>query len=187
MEVRWGYTLERLDHLARLVVSINRGWWPAGDRRDQYEVAWMGIVECLCAATEQPDERDLLTAGRNALSRDIIDTMRHRGYRGRKYDGDGRRFAAYWEWHAAPSPDPATAVVERVALRQVLPKLTPAQRECLAALAATDDHQAAAMLCGRSKNGYLQLISQGRRRWDRWWYEGETPPRRRKDKRVGRR
>lgn len=187
MEVLWGYTIDRLDHLAKLVVTINASWWGAGDRRDQYETAWMGLVEHLCAATDQPTDQDLLTAGRNALARETNDQQRHRGYRRETghNSGDGRRFAAYWEWHARPTPSPEAVVVDRIALYQVWEMLTPSQREVFTSLAVTDDHRAAAALTGRSYAAYVQLLCTGRRRWNQWWYEGETPPRHRHwDRRV---
>lgn len=181
----WGYTVHDLNHLAGQVVWINRHWWPMGDRGDQHDTAWMGIVEYLCSATEAPARRDLLQAGTAALAAEVKARMRHHGTR-RDGLGTGGRFAAYWFWYGRAVPGPEETVVDRVALGQVLDTLTPGQRDAITALAVTDDHGRAGALLGKNRAAYQALLSTGRRRFDAWWYEGETPPRRRPDRRVAR-
>ena len=171
----WGYTLADLDGLASRVVRNHMHWWPAGDRRDQHDTAWEGIAEFLCAATEAPSERDLLEAGRQALSREVKATMRHRGER-RDGTNNGTRFAAYWTWAIRSVPSPEGPVTERVALAQVLAALTPRQREALEALALHGDYWKAAAHLGVEAQSFRSLLGRARREFFALWWEHGTPP-----------
>lgn len=171
-----GYTLAQIEGLARRVVANNRHWWPAGDRHGQYEAAWHGIAEHLCAASDPPTERDLLEAGRRALGADVRDELRHHGTRS---DGtnNGANFSRYWDWHSHPVPSPEPAVTERLALTQILPALTARQRQALTALAVTGDYWQAAQVLGIKPQTFRSLIGRGRREFRALWHEGETPSR----------
>lgn len=182
-----GYTLSRLDRLARTTIAANRQWWPAGDRDAQYAAAWAGIAEHLCTATEPPSERDLLTAGTAALAREVKDLQRHHGAR-TDSGGNGTKFARYWEWHGRAVPSPELAVTEHLAVIQILPTLTPGQRDALTALAVTGDYAAGAQALGISPKAFERQVNLGRRRFRTLWHEGETPSRHwRPDRRVARR
>lgn len=174
--IRGGWTLHALDQLARAVVSNNRTWWPAGDRDDLYAAAWHGIVEHLYAyASEQPPSRiDLMEAGRRALAEDVRATLRHHGAR-RDSSNTGARYAMYWQWAGRAVPSPEGTIVERIALYQILPMLTPGQRAAIEALAAAGDYGEAARLLGVSETGLKSQLMHGRRRFRQWWHEGETP------------
>lgn len=172
--IRWGWTLDRLDVLARAVVSNNRAWWPAGDRDDLYAAAWHGIVEHLYTATEEPRRTDLMEAGRNALAADVKAAMRHRGAR-RDTSNNGTRYAMYWQWAGRAVPSPENRIVERLALWQILPALTPGQLAAVHALAAAGDYEEAARLFGTSPAGLKSQLMKGRRRFRALWHEGETP------------
>lgn len=172
--IRGGWTLAGLDRLARAVVSNNRSWWPAGDRDDLYAAAWHGIVEHLYAADEEPSRFDLMTAGRRALDADVRNTMRHRGTR-RDATNNGARYAMYWQWAGRAVPSPETAIVEKTALRQILPALSPGQRDALLTLAVAGDYGEAARLVGGSEDLLKSRLSRGRRRFRMLWHEGETP------------
>jgi hypothetical protein len=174
--VAHGYTLASLDNLARRVISNNRHWWPAGDRAGQYETAWHGIAEHLCAATEPPSERDLLEAGRRALAADVRDQLRHHGQRA-DTSNNGTNFARYWAWHARPDPSPEEHVTERLATGQILAALTTRQRQAFTALAATGDYQHAAAALTIKPQTFRSLIGRGRREFYTRWHEGETPSR----------
>lgn len=170
-----GYSLADLERIALHVVRINMHWWPAGDRRDQLDTAWEGIAGHLCAAVERPSERDLFEAGRDALAREVRDTMRHRGER-RDGTNDGTKFAVYWHWHARSIPSPEGALAERVALRQILDALTPRQREALGALALHGDYWKAAASLGIEPQTFRALLGRARGEFFRLWFEGEKPP-----------
>lgn len=168
------WTLHDLDAMARAVVSNNRTWWPAGDREDHYAAAWHGIVEHLYSATTPPTRAELMEAGRRTLATEVRDTIRHRGAR-RDATNNGARHAAYWDWAGRAVPSPEAAIVDRTALYQILPTLTPGQRDALIALATAGDYAAAAELLGSSEAALKSQLMHGRRRFRALWHEGETP------------
>ncbi|MCT2591113.1 hypothetical protein LHJ74_14545 [Streptomyces sp. N2-109] len=174
--IRWGWTLVGLDRLARTVVSNNRAWWPAGDRDDLYSAAWHGIVEHLYATATEPRRVDLMEAGRRALADDVRDTMRHHGAR-RDTSNSGVKYATYWAWAGRAAPSPETAIVDRMAVEQILPTLTRGQLAAVHALAATGDYADAARLYGTSTGGLESQLTLARRRFRVLWHEGETPSR----------
>lgn len=183
----WGYAIADLDDLAARVVRNNMHWWPAGDRRDQHDVAWCGVAEHLCAVTACPSSRDLLEAGRRALAREVRDAVRHHGAR-RDTRNDGSRFAVYWAWQAAAVPSPEGRVTEQVAVAQVMAALTPRQRDAFTALAVTGDYAAAARMAGIMPQTFRALIGRARSQFLLLWHEGEEPSRIwRQDRRVARR
>jgi DNA-directed RNA polymerase specialized sigma24 family protein len=176
LTVRHGYSLADLDSLARRVVSNNMHWWPAGDRADQHDTAWLGIAEALCEATEPPSQRDLLEAGRAALNREVRDQMRHRGDR-RDGTNNGAHFERYWAWASYPAPSPEPAIVEQTALHQILAALTARQREAVAALALAGDYHAAAAMLGVEPQTFRSLLGRARKDFLALWHEGEAPSR----------
>jgi DNA-directed RNA polymerase specialized sigma24 family protein len=174
--IRYGWTLHALDALARAVVSNNVTWWPAGDRDDLYAAAWHGIVEHLYTAETEPHRNELMEAGRQALGRDVKDTMRQHGAR-RDSSNTGQKYAMYWEWAGRAVPSPETGIVERVALDQILDTLTPRQRQALAALAATGDYAECARLLAIEAQTFRSLLGRARGAFRALWHEGETPSR----------
>jgi DNA-binding CsgD family transcriptional regulator len=185
-EVRHGWTLAALTDLAATVVARHRHWWPAGDIADQHAAAWEGITEELLTADISPSRTELAGAGLRSLSRHVSGDRRHQG------DGShnpianaGAKFAAYWDWHGAPAADPANGITERLAVAQILPALTPRQREALTLLAAYEDYQDAAAAMGVAVGTFETHITRARAAFRALWHEGETPSRPwRKDKRV---
>lgn len=171
--IRYGWTLRSLDALARSVVSNNRTWWPAGDREDLHAAAWHGIVEHLYTCNAEPRRSELMEAGRQALAVDVRDTMRHHGAR-RDSSNNGQKYAMYWEWAGRTTASPEAGIVERLALEQILPALTPGQLAAVHALAATGDYAEAARITG-SPTGLKSQLMKGRRRFRELWHEGETP------------
>lgn len=169
-----GYTLRDLDALARSVVVNNRAWWPAGDRDDLHAAAWHGIVEHLCTVDERPARRELLEAGRNALTEDVKATMRHHGAR-RDSSNNGQKYAMYWDWVGRATPSHELVIVERAALNQILAALTPRQREAFAALAAAADYPEAARVLGIADQTFRSLLGRARGAFRELWHEGEPP------------
>lgn len=172
--VRHGYTLTELHRLTVIAV--------AGGQKNvaaewQYEQAWDGIVDELLAA-EQPPPGHLVQAGRFAVRNAInVDRGVHGVARGSTERGTAPRFVEYWTAQRI-TPSPEALIVDRLALIQVWPMLLPYQRNGLAALAATDDYQAAADLLGITPAGCRTYISQGRRAILALLFEHEAPPRR---------
>lgn len=184
--VRFGYTLEILDHLARTVVVANSQWWPAGDRRDQAETAWSGIVEHLYAVTDEPTRADLLAAGTRALVDDTKGYRKHHGLRDGGLISDGPRFAAYW--YQPPAEPWDDQVVERLAAEQILTRIKPHELDAVMALAATGDYQAAADALDIKYTTLTMRLSAARSAFRRHWFEPDTaPPVQGTDRRIGNR
>jgi hypothetical protein len=172
-----GWTLSELDRIAAHVIRINMSWWPAGDRRDQHDIAWEGIAERLCSASSRPSRQDLIEAGRAALTREVKDHARHHGAGSHNgIPNAGARFAAWWH-SASAEPSPEAPVVERIAVGQVLAALTPRQRDALSALALYDDYRLAAKALGIRPQTFRALLGRARAEFYRLWFEPETPPR----------
>lgn len=182
-----GYTLADLNSMASGVVVHNMGWWPAGDRADQKDLAWEGIAEHLCSASAAPSRGELMEAGRRALAREVRDCMRHRGER-RDGTNDGSMFGRYWGWHSGPVPSPESGITDRVAVMQILGALTGRQVQAFQALAACEDYVLAAQMLGIRPQTFRKLIGRARQEFYGLWHEGEAPSRPyRADRRVMRR
>lgn len=177
-ELRHGYTLGDLQRVARSAAVTTRAM--AGDYDDRYGEAFAAAAEALYAAEQWPAEYVLFRAAQDAL-RD--ESRKNRSYRGCAYrhegwleNGTGPNFVRYWSDVTAVTPSPEGRVVERLALAQILPMLTPRQREVVAALAAFDDHGAARDALG-GLDCYATHLTNARRRFLAWWHEGEVPSR----------
>jgi hypothetical protein len=85
------------------------------------------------------------------------------------------RFHAYWTVTNPQSPEPG--VVERLAVAQIWPRLTPRQQDALTMLATVGDYREAAVRLGVTPSTFRVLIFQARRRFLQWWHEGETASR----------
>jgi hypothetical protein len=174
--VRHGYTMADLDRLARLTVTFHLGWFSGGNRNDQYEAAWHGIVEHLCSVEQSPSERDLLDSGRRALQGD---QQRHQQMLGTRRHGTytGANFARYWDWHARTVPSPEDAVVERVALGQITATLCASHIEALTTLAALgNDVQATAEALGITYQAAKDRLSRARHNFRTHWYAPDPAP-----------
>lgn len=182
--IRFGYSLRDLDRLARTVVTVNAQWWPAGDRRDQADTAWSGIVEHLYSAEGKPTENDLLAAGTRALVDDTKGYRRHHGLRDGGYAGDAPRFAAYW--YEPPAQPWEERIVERLAVEQILPTVRPRHVEALLSLAAHGDYAAAATGLGLRYSTLTMRLAQARKAFRAHWYAPDTAPATKgTDRRVG--
>lgn len=181
--VRHGYTMADLDRLARLTVTFHLGWFAGGNRNDQYEAAWHGIVEHLCSTEQPPSERDLLDSGRRALQ---DDQQRHQQMLGtsRSATYTGANFARYWDWHGRTTPSPEDSIVDRLALRQILPELCASHLEALNVLAAFDTAdpdgtakvEAAAAALGIGYRAMTSRLMRARANFRTHWYAPDEPP-----------
>jgi anti-sigma regulatory factor (Ser/Thr protein kinase) len=136
-EVAWlGYTLRELHHIA----TVYCRW---GDRfgfPDKFEIAWAGVVDHLAGCDQPPESFDLYKAGQRAISRASERELREHGLtRG----SDGLQamphFDAYWAHKTSPAAD--AAVVDRLAVWQIWPRLRPLHQMAFLALAAHGDYR----------------------------------------------
>lgn len=168
--------LDEIDRLARdAVTHVRVGFL---DTADRYQLAWSAIAE---ASLTQLDPRRLAWAGRNAIYDAAKDYWHDHGLR--KGRGSGldavpasRAMQFWWDW-AGVVPGHEHGVVERVAVWQVWQRLWPVDRQALAALAVHGDYQAAAAALGLEKTTFHLRVQKARRRFYRWWHEGEVPSR----------
>jgi DNA-directed RNA polymerase specialized sigma24 family protein len=173
-QLRHGYTLDSLTRLAHH--AARRKLYDYGtDPATQFEVAFAAIAEHLYSAGQPPAPPDLVHAALTALSH-------HHGSR-RQFLGlapDGgtwRGFERYWQGVCAPADSPEDKIVDRIALAQIWPRLTPASRDAFTALAAHGDYQRAAQALGISYKTFKDRISEGRRQFLALWHDGEKPSR----------
>lgn len=167
-----GYTLAAIDDAARSVLRIDR--WYAGDTDERYAAIWHAITEHLLVADEPPTRRELLNIGQHAANRYVHSEMHHHG---RDATNTGQAMPGFERyWATSPSPSPEPLIVDRLALRQVLPLLTERQTQALMALAAYEDYSVAAAVIGSTYNTYCTLIRQARERIFKAWHQGETAP-----------
>ncbi|MFF4417510.1 hypothetical protein ACFYY8_33715 [Streptosporangium sp. NPDC001559] len=180
-ELKHGYTLAQLDRIAALATNTGRKIvMHYLDRRDE---AWSAIVEHLYTSTEPPTAHQLVEVGRNAIYALIRSEYREMGFYREHTDGQAHgpgsspKYQQYWQYITRHTASPEGAVVERLALEQILPSLTPRQREAIYALAAADLYEAAAALLDMTPATFKSHIAKGRQRFRELWHEGETPSR----------
>lgn len=128
----------------------------------------------------------MIQAGWQAIYRHVRDGIRQRGYtdsRDWSEDAPNRpRFLMFWGSGVTPSHE--DRVVERIATHQVLDLLNGPYRDAVLALAAHEDYMRAAEALGINYGAFVARIGVARKRVDAAWYGGETPPRRKTDRRV---
>lgn len=186
--LRHGYTMRDLDRIAHIAIS-RRGQYAACDTDERYAAAWHAAVETLYTAEEPPARHDLIRAAWDAADAHTTRTGEQRGHaraRGETYTGrtDMPRWHAYWETVTRHAASPEEPVVERLALAQIWPQLTPGQQAALHALATHGDYQAAADALCCSRPAFYRQVRLARARVLALWWEGETPRRGWRDRRV---
>jgi hypothetical protein len=182
-EVLHGYTLDRLQALAR--IAAGTAWSQAADYDSRLENAWYGIAAHLAAASEPPLPRDLVEAGRTEIDGTASADARQHGrarparrHPGDRYgDGLAPRFRTFWWDQSLPVPSCENRVVERLALAQIWPRLSQRHREALAALAALEDYDLAAAAMGITRGTFNVHVSRARREFLALWHEHEQPSR----------
>lgn len=179
MELRHGYTFAQLDRIAALATNTGRTLvMHYQDRRDE---AWSAIVEHLYAAEAAPSHHELVEVGRSAVYSLIRSERREQGFYKEHTlgtaagPGSSPKFQQFWEHLVQPAPSPEGVLVERLALAQILPTLTPGQRDAIVALAVADRYEAAAALLNMKPGTFKSHIARGRNRFLELWHEGEIP------------
>jgi hypothetical protein len=173
--LRWGYTFTDLDRLTRMALSrhhYGRGITSAADR---YHAAWGGIAIALYEATEHSDRADLIHAGWEAITAmNNAETKAH-GWVHEKGETRHRPAVAIY-WHT-PGEGWEEALVERIAIHQVLEYLTPAPRDAVNAVAAAwGDYAAAERMLGVTRATLTERLRVARNTALQLLMEGETPP-----------
>jgi hypothetical protein len=188
-ELPWGYSLRDLHGIARLAVHTVG---PMGmDWHERYDIAYSAIAEHLCASETAPPRHDLVRAGQLGIYAVVSDHYHHHGYYkaktigGAAGPGSSPAFARYWAGWCRTTSSCESAVVDRIALRQILDELTDRQVQALAALGALDDYRATAAALDIEMSTLKSLLARARGRFRELWHEGEKPSGRyRLDKRV---
>lgn len=179
MELRHGYTLADINRLSR--VATRTAGTHAADHADLVSWAWSAIVEHLYLAEYWPPEHRLIQAGKTAIWASVRSDQRwHGGARQAHYEpGTMAAYQRYWWGYTAVTPSHEEPVVERLALRQVLPLLTAREHQALLAVAAHDgDVEAAAISMGLTLGAIKNRLQAARKRIFAAWHEGTVPPRR---------
>lgn len=179
--LRHGY---RIDDARRCALMAANSRFAARTlpHHERVDAAWYGIVEHLYAAAECPSPTDLCDVGVKAVN----DASRAEGHH---YGVDRRRhrpmpkFALFWAPRVVHSHE--DAVVDRLALRQVLALVSADQRDALVALAVFGDRDAAAEALGLAQGCLDSRLFRARQVIYAAWFEGQAPPARRRDRRVG--
>lgn len=177
--LRFGFTFQHLEALARRAV---RDHFPsrARDWEDRYEAAWGAAVERLYAAPESEpvSSLDLLKAATRGLNQLGRISLRDQGLAYRRQIGELGAAPLFWQYWTSPGPAlPEEKAVERTALAQIMARLSPAQREALAALAEHGSHRAAADALGVPLRTFDTRLARARRAYLALWHEHETPSR----------
>lgn len=176
-QLRHGYTASQVRALS-LALVIKQSWYQSIDFDQRLEVAWHAIIEHIYTSDEPPEASAVLRAAEHAVGQDVQQLHRFYGRNTHdRYTGTVAGFYRYWQPTASPSPSPETAVIDRVALAQIWPRLRPEHQKVLAALTDYDDYGLAAEALGISRNWFTERISAARREFLKLWHEGEPPSR----------
>jgi DNA-directed RNA polymerase specialized sigma24 family protein len=170
-ELRHGYNIADLERLAAF--STRRLYGVTTDPRDRYAIAWSAIAEHLYSADQRPDPNELIITGQTAIARNLHKELHHHGT-AKDYQ-PMPKYAIYWETVIRHTPSPEGRIVDRTALWQIWPQLTPVERSAVHAYAVHGTHQAAADALGIPYKTFAWRLSAARRRFLALWHEGETP------------
>lgn len=140
----------------------------AADWQDRYETAWSAAAELAIVAPGTPQQQ-LINRAADAIDGSARDDRRHHGL---TRDGAHARNAVrYW---TRPRPvGVATAVVERLAVRQILPALPAVDRQALEALAAHGSRREAAAALGLNYRTFALRVQVARGRFLELWNEAD--------------
>lgn len=165
-----GYTMNDLDRVARIAASWSNS--RACGVSDRYEIAWSAAAEHLCVSPEPPNERALIWVAKNAIDRMVRDIWHGYGVYPDGGAATGSQFHRFWTQPTSPWED---RVVDGMAMTQIWPSLTEAQRVALMALAVYETYENAAKSLSLTYAQFMCRITRGRARFRQLWHEGEKP------------
>jgi hypothetical protein len=177
--LRHGYTLTRLDELAR--TAVFRSYWRFISVQEQFDIARSAIAEGIYAAAEMPTPDHLVRLGVKAIRAHVSDLENTwgvylTGHGGNLEPGTRKaRFEKVWTSLAGPTPSHEDRIVDVTALRQIWPRLTPTHQAVLLALATYGDYDRAATALGKRYHNFVSHIHNARKEFLRLWHEGEAP------------
>ena len=170
VQVAHGYTMSDLDSIARLAAA-RRGAGYA------YAEAWSAAAEALCEAVEPPRFYELLQAAMKGIDRELRTYMHSRGLYDSSSAATGGQFYRFWSgWPRLMSPW-EDGVVDRLAVTQVWPLLSPLHREALVTLAVVEQYDLAAEALGISYAAFILRIRRARAVFRGLWHDWEPPSR----------
>jgi len=172
-EVLHGWTRGDILDIARYAVRRFRAGRIASF--DEYlDIAVAAIEDKLLDAAEKPTQTDLLRAAGRGIYAFGYEYEQANGWDHKA----GRARAGYLKFWTNPHPGmPEEIVVDKMAVRQILPTLTQAMRDALLVLALYDgDGKRAAAVLGISYSTFRMRIKAARDRFQLYWFEGQTPP-----------
>jgi hypothetical protein len=179
-ELRHGYCFRDVRRLAGY--AAHRSYWQlATPAQDRFDLAVSAIAEFLVTAESRPGKEDLVKIGVQAINRDMTARLRQEGI---DYSKPGYRegpnmpsFCTYWWPHAGYVGSHENGIIEETALFQILPRLKPAHRDVIVALARHGTYDKAAASLGRARKTFETYLSAARKEFLRLWHEGERPSR----------
>ena len=178
--LRHGYRLSDVHRLA-LMAAASRYAPRTLPHHDRVDIAWHAIVEALYEAVDYPPPKHLCHLGAVAVSR-ATDTEYHHAGHNKKTKQVGGNFVKFWTNLTDNGHE--DLVVDRLALVQILTLLPPDQRAALVALASLGNRNSACKALGLTQSGLDSRLHRARYVLYAAWHEGETPPARRRDRRV---
>jgi hypothetical protein len=180
-DVGHGYCLRDIRKLAGY--AAHRSYWVrAMPAQERFDLALSAIAESVLTAQERPGEKDLVTAGIRAINRDVTVQMKLDGVdASRPADDLGpnmANFCTYWFAHYRHVASHENAIVEAIAVSQILPRLKPANRDVILALATHGTYDKAAASLGIvNRHTFIAYLSLARKEFLSLWHEGQTPSR----------
>lgn len=182
--VAHGFTMADLHKMAAAACRADRSL--ASDAHTRYSVAWSAIATALCEAQDPPQRNELVQVGWQAIYNEVRE-MRHTfGFRdkeGTNGVASSPRFVQYW---TQPPSQPDGAIIERLAVGQILATLTESERAAVIALAVHDDYALGAQALGVKDGAFRARLIAARRRFRGHWFAPETaPPIKGTDRRIG--
>lgn len=176
--VAHGYTLADLDRMARVACAADRSL--AGDMTTRYDTAWSAIALALVEAERWPRPETLVRAGWQAIYRDVREVQHLYGVTRNGHTGavaSAQRFCQYWSGQTFTTEAAyAERVTEILAVRQIVPALTPALRDAALAVIVHPTYEAAAKALGIGYGTLIMRLSDLRKQFGGLWFAPETVP-----------